>query len=158
MSIRVASAVLGLAAAFTLSACTGLTTPTSQPSDRPSTTPTGTSVYDLTVGDCFDADLATLLETVDPEDCAAAHHYEIYASLLEADGDYPGSDAIGADAQSRCTSAFADFVGIRYEDSKLAIDFLAPTRSDWTAGSREVLCFLSDPSGPLTGSTQQTAQ
>jgi len=154
---RSRAAILALAAtAFALAGCSPAPSPDAPGSPDP--TPTGTSVYQLVVGDCFDAQLGAALEYVDERDCADPHAYEIYASLLEADGDYPGADAIGQDARTRCAAAFGDFVGIRYEDSRLAVNYLAPTRADWTAGSRDVLCLLSDPAGTLTGSAQQTAQ
>ena len=123
----------------------------------PGVTATGTSVYDLAVGDCFDAELGSVLASVDLEDCAGAHRYEVYASLLEPDGDFSAT-AIRQDAEARCAAAFADFVGVRYEDSRLVIDYLAPTGTDWTAGNRDVLCLLSDPGALLTGSAAGTAQ
>jgi len=148
-----AGALLAISA---LAGCTGA--PDGGPSTTPSAAPTGTSVYDLEVGDCFTADLGALLEFVDVQDCASPHEYEVYASLLEPDGDFPGGNALEQDAQDRCTSSFADFVGIRYENSKLTINFLSPTRADWEAGNRSVLCFLSEPGEELAGSARQSAR
>lgn len=153
---RAVAAGSALTAGFLL-ALTGCAAAEPAPSGTPEPAETGTSVFALGAGDCFDAELASLLEHVELAECAGPHDFEIFASLLEPEGEFSGAE-VHQHAIDRCTEAFEAFVGIRYRDSALEINFLEPNAEDWAAGNRSILCFLSDPAGPLTGTAAQTAR
>ncbi len=123
-----------------------------------------TSVFDLEVGDCLNSDLlAGTVQDVGTIDCAAPHDFEIYHAFDLPDGDFPGDDVIGSEAQTECLgSAFTDFVGIEYNASTFYAQPLTPTVDSWAQGDREILCMLyaTNDQGatviPYTGSAAGT--
>ncbi len=155
------SAALALtvgAAAFSLAGCSLINTVTG-PVDLDSSDGTDTDAFQIAVGDCLnDADLSGEVSTVPVIDCAEPHDSEAYASFLLPDGDYPGEDAIFEQADADCLAAFADYVGIAWEESSLQFSYYFPTTGSWESGDREVLCLVYDPAGQLTGSVKDSAK
>ena len=129
---------------------------TAAPTDSIAPTPTDTTTPFTAVqaGDCFDEVDGDSVEIVD---CESTHGYEVFASLLVADGDYDRT-AIGAEAKARCLASFGTFVGIEYDASVLALRYVAPSRDTWDQGDREVLCLVFDPEGPTEGSLAGAAR
>lgn len=127
-----AAAVLGLLVSLVASGC-------------------GASVLELDVGQCFDdpPDFAEVAD-VDVVPCASPHRNEVIAVVDITDSPYPGDAAIARAAESRCRAAFAGYVGIAYDDSPLALGWLAPSADSWAVGDREVICFVFDQSGNRT--------
>jgi hypothetical protein len=117
------------------------------------------SVFDLSVGDCFDDPAAGgEISSVDAVDCAEPHDNEVYA-LYDYDGDsYPGVDAMGAAADEGCEARFEDYVGIAYLDSELFYTHLTPTQESWDDGDREIVCVLYEPNTKLEGSMEGAAR
>jgi hypothetical protein len=117
------------------------------------------SVFDLSVGDCFDdPSSGGEISSVDAVDCAEPHDNEVYA-LYDYDGDsYPGEEAMSAAADEGCESRFEDYVGIPYFDSELFSTHLTPTQESWDRGDREVVCVLYEPEEKLTGSMEGAAR
>ncbi len=111
------------------------------------------SVFDLRTGDCFDEPAGNQVSHLMVMPCAEPHDNETFAIFELDDGDYPGVGAVDGIAEEECLAAFADFVGIEYADSELAVSTFTPTADSWKDGDRDVVCFLQDlAGGKLTGS------
>jgi hypothetical protein len=95
----------------------------------------------IEVGDCYD-EPADDRGQVAAIPCDQPHDNEAYAAFQLADGDYPGDDAVLADASARCLERFGGFVGIGYDQSGFDVDALTPTRLTWDDGDRKVVCIL----------------
>jgi uncharacterized RDD family membrane protein YckC len=100
---------------------TGSTVPpaaeTSPPTQAEETASPGAGevdVFDLKVGDCL-ADSPTggeeVIFTVETVPCSEPHSEEIYAVVTLPEGDYPGDEAMDAQADELCTAEFESFVG-----------------------------------------------
>jgi len=111
----------------------------------------GASVLELDVGQCFDdpPDFAEVAG-VEVVPCASPHHNEVIAVLDITDSPYPGDAEMARIAESRCRAAFAGYVGVAYDDSPLALGWLAPSADSWAVGDRQVICFVFDQSGDRT--------
>lgn len=105
----------------------------------------GTSVFDLEVGDCFN-DQADLTETqvsdVDSVSCLEPHDNEVYFEYSMTDAVFPGESAALEAAAFRCVDEFDAFVGIGYLDSELDIFPITPTARSWEEGDRVVYCAI----------------
>ena len=134
---------------------------TSAPAQAEETAPTEAKevdlydLYDLTVGDCLrfpDAPWEVIvgLPTVP---CSEPHTDEVFAvvTLPNGDGDFPGMEAIGAQAEELCVAEFEGFVGLSYEESVLEIGLFPPEEEMWLDGDRLVVCMVNDPAGDTTG-------
>lgn len=119
-------------------------------------------VFAVRVGDCLNTaemDTTDQVSDVPVVPCADPHDDEVYHSYTLADGEYPGEDAILADADTTCVAEFTDFIGLAYEESALDYWPMYPTAGSWDSGDREVLCIAWDPSGAkLTGSLAGAAR
>jgi Septum formation len=112
------------------------------------------NVLDLKVGDCL-ADSAPRGEevsSVQSVPCSQPHSEEIYAAVTLPEADFPGTEAMDAQADELCTAEFESFVGLPYEESVLYLTYLTPTRQSWSEGDREVVCSVYDPDGEVSGS------
>ncbi|HLS24239.1 MAG TPA: septum formation family protein [Beutenbergiaceae bacterium] len=124
---RIATAVVGgLGLALTMAACSA-TVPTA---DR---------------GDCVDTsemggpDGVTEIPTVD---CTEEHDGQVIHVYEIGGDDFPGEDAIIAQAHEECVSGFEEFVGSDFMESQLDVFPLYPTADTWEqADDREVLCI-----------------
>ena len=111
----------------------------------------GTTVAnDLEVGDCFDL---TELPNGDVEDvttrpCTDDHQYELFWSGTMPDGPYPSDSAFDLFFGDHCYGAFADYVGVGYDDTRLDIYWIIPNKDAWAEGDRYVQCSVYDPTNP----------
>ena len=114
------------------------------------------NVFDLAVGDCFDrASEDGEISDVPIVDCAEPHDSEVFHSFEVADGEYPGDEALLAQAEEQCLPAFEEYVGIDYASSRLDVFPITPTEGSWGDGDREVVCALYDlEQNKLEGSMQ----
>ena len=69
--------------------------------------------------------------------------FRSYASSTVEGDEYPGLEAVQAEADVVCYAAFEDFVGIAYDDSVLYYSTLYPSDESWGGGDREILCSIS---------------
>ena len=127
---------------------------TSAPAQAEETAPTESeevNVYDLEVGDCVAA--VTDGFTVQTGPCSEPHTEEVFAAvnLPDGDGNFPGYEAIDAQAEELCTAEFEGFVGLPYEESVLRTNLVIPSEERWRDGDRVVLCTIYDPDGDTTG-------
>lgn len=115
---------------------------------------------DVQVGDClvdleFDPDGQTEFRSVPGVPCAEEHGFEAYHSFDLQQGRYPGLEKIDDAAIDGCLAAFKDFADISYRRSILEVTWLFPTETSWNLlRDREVLCLVTDPQGPTTGSLE----
>jgi hypothetical protein len=119
------------------------------------------SVFDLAVGDCFNAPEGETVSEVELVDCAEPHQYEAYhAEDHPAAGDeaYIGDAAMTEYADEVCLGQFESFVGTPWEESALNYFYLQPTAETWDIGDREILCAVYSDEGDLTGSAEGTEQ
>ncbi|MFB2581762.1 septum formation family protein [Herbiconiux sp. P15] len=160
------SAAALLTLGLVLSGCTALF-PSSAPPATDSTTgeeieQTDTDVFTLAVGDCINdtsGDDVTEVSEVPTVDCAAEHDLEVYAEFEIAGDEFPGDDAVTAEADEKCLAEFEPFVGIAYDSSIYGFTYFTPTEASWTEGDdRLVSCLIGDPNGKTTGSLAGAAQ
>jgi uncharacterized RDD family membrane protein YckC len=111
--------------------------------------------FDLEVGDCLADLIATLGEffTVETVPCSQPHSEEIYAVVPLPEGDFPGDEAVGVQADKACNAEFESFVGLPYQESVLYYNSLYPNdEQTWNSVFREVVCSVYDPDGEVSGS------
>lgn len=120
---------------------------------------TDVQVHELRPGDCFNdyADpLAAALEVaaVAALPCDEPHQYEVYFVFSFADdaAEWPGEDAVIAQAQARCLQEFQTYVATP-QASDFSISFVYPSPDGWRAFERGVVCYLGHShQEPLVGS------
>jgi hypothetical protein len=116
-----------------------------------------TAATDLEVGACFDGAVeGETVRSVTPVECDKPHDKEVFAvfDYPSPPADYPGDDAIIAEAEERCIAAFGSYVGKDFEASTLEVLYLTPTQDTWRQGDKEITCTLLGPNEgeKLTGS------
>jgi len=108
-------------------------------------------VFSVAVGDCLNDDgVEGEISSVPKIDCSEPHDSEAFASVELDEGDYPGEDAIFAEAGSACEAQFDAFVGISYSESVFDFSYYYPTPESWASGDREIICLIFDPAGKIT--------
>jgi len=147
-------------AATTLAGCSLIGNITGGSGGDPTDDASGsTDVFDLAVGDCLAAsEIEGEVDSVVLVDCDEPHAREAYASLMFDDGDFPGDQAVEDESLDRCTTEFATFVGMDYQESTLDLASIYPTSESWSGGDREILCLISDPAGDVTGTLESAAR
>jgi len=132
---------------------------TSAPAQAEETGPTEAEevdIVDLQVGDCLAESLpGEVIFSIQTVPCSEPHSEEIFAAvtLPNGDGDFPGMEAINAQAEDLCIIAeFEDFVGLSYEESVLYVGGITPSEGSWSQGDRRILCTIYDAAGEVSGS------
>ena len=130
----------------------------SQP-NRPLSKPRKIYWEDLTAGMCLRTAPESALD-MPVVDCRAAHEDEVITrTVMAGPGKWPGDEVIETSAEAKCRTAFATYVGIGYDDSRLELDFWTVDPDGWRDGGRTLVCLVYDPSDPtLTGALKGTAQ
>lgn len=151
------STSLLLALGLALGGCSALFPPSAPPATDSATgeeiEQTDTDVFALAVGDCLNDTSSEEVAEVPIVDCADEHDFEVYAEFEVAGDEFPGVEAIRAEADETCLAEFEAFAGIPYEESMLGYTSFTPTEESWTQGDdRLVSCIIGDPSGKTTGS------
>jgi hypothetical protein len=119
---------------------------------------TGSEVFSLEVGQCFQEPAGESEEITDVEvvDCEEPHDNEAFHSF-ELEGDqFPGREAAAAAAEEECYGdAFEDYIGQPYQTSEVAVFTITPTRASWEeADDREIVCVAFVPGQRVEGSLQ----
>jgi hypothetical protein len=117
-------------------------------------------VFSLTVGDCTndEADETTELSAVAKPSCDEPHDNEIYLAFrfdsaeYPAGAEFPGDEAVIAEAEKGCFATFEEWVGVASEETSLHYGSYFPSAQSWEEGDREILCLAYDLDGPVTGS------
>ena len=115
----------------------------------------------LTQGECVNE--ASVTEEGEQEigalpvvDCSEPHFGEVYHTVELADEEYPAD--VVSQAEEACYDAFADYVGIAYEESIYYFTATYPTQGSWDLGDRQIACLLVGETGEeLTGSLEGAA-
>ena len=116
---------------------------------------TGTSVQDLSVGDCFDDPDEELISSLPLVDCAEPHDNEIYASVQHPGTAFPGLEALTQFGLEECLAEFEPAIGESYAASSLDYLFFFPSEESWDNGDREYLCYAYEANlDKLTGSVR----
>jgi hypothetical protein len=85
-------------------------------------------------------------------DCALPHQSEVFAVTTYRDPAtpdlrnalFPGDEALRTFGKRECPKAFADYVGLEFERSTWAMDFVVPVPEDWPRNTT-VACTLQPP-------------
>lgn len=119
-----------------------------------------TDVFTIKVGDCIAEGTGTTEVTEVPTvPCSDPHDTEVYFDFDIEGSDYPGEDAIFAQADQGCLDAFAPFLGIAYEESMYDFSYYYPTEGSWGQGDHLISCLILDPAGAqITGSLAGAAK
>lgn len=167
---RALRVIAGSALAFTALGLTGCSAlkqflPSSQPARDAGTgeiveKQDNADVFSLRVGDCVDTDssMSGEISSLPAIPCDQSHTDEVYFSYMIDGEEFPGEDAIIAEAEQKCVPAFETFVGIGYQDSALEYWPMYPSEGSWSDGDREVLCLAYDPSAATVGSLAGAAR
>ena len=62
--------------------------------------------------------------------CSEPHSEEMFAAVTLPNGDFPGMEAIDAQAEDLCVAEFEGFVGLPYEESKLYVGLITPSEEN----------------------------
>jgi hypothetical protein len=104
------------------------------------TLPIGTCLYRAPSPDGNEANRHTFAV-----DCAAPHQGEVFHRFdvaAPADGGFPGDEEASRLADEGCTAAFAAYVGMPLQDSRLGFVYVYPSADTWAAGDRTVMCIV----------------
>jgi hypothetical protein len=105
------------------------------------------------VGDCLTEALpGEVIFSLQTLPCSEPHSEEIYAAVTLPEGDFPGTEAMNAQADELCAAESESFVGLPYEESVLYLTYLTPTREGWVRGRPRGRCSVYDPEGEVSGS------
>lgn len=108
------------------------------------------------VGTClaFPADVGAEISSFPAVDCAESHTHEVFAVVTSAESNYPGFEALEAEAQVACLAEFEPYVGINPFDSELFYEWIVPTLDSWDrSDDRQIVCVAGNHNGaPLAGS------
>lgn len=160
--------LVGVVSAGLLAGCVGAGSPTASPSataPAPSASPLYDDPWHLPIGQCFDPiedkdDQSLLAASL--KSCDEAHLSELIGMPQlpdPAEAPYPGESQVADAAEKECLSAFKEYVGIAFENSKLQVIYHYPSPETWAAGDRLVLCtVIGSAVGPLTRSVRGSRQ
>lgn len=111
-------------------------------------------VNDLRVGDCFNTDGSDNIGDVDAVPCAEPHVYELFHVFTMTDtGSFPTDAQFTSETDAACRPAFAEYVGLAYDDSAIYVNTLTPTEDGWNNGDHTVQCVLhEEDESKITGS------
>ena len=113
-------------------------------------------VFRIRTGDCLmlPGELGSQVETLEAIPCAEPHNAEVLTTTMIADGDYPGLDAVIAQAEEDCLREFQRITGNDFmTDPDWDMTFLYPTQESWEQiDDREIVCIVT----PLAGGTTTT--
>jgi hypothetical protein len=118
------------------------------------------SAFSFRPGDCWDdPPLDQVVDSVAAVPCTQPHDAEVYAVYDLDLPVFPGDDEVGTAAESGCIGRFAEFAGVEYAASRLEVVYLNPTQESWDEeDDRSVVCSVSDPDGPTSGSLRGAAR
>lgn len=120
-----------------------------------SSDPTTTDVFSLQVGDCFlDPDATDTVAEVPLVPCDEPHDNEVFNIHVIDAAERPSDDEMSAIVEEECTTSFETYVGTPYASSELYLYPMTPSEGSWEQGDREVVCYLYDPDGQITGSAE----
>jgi Septum formation len=110
------------------------------------------AVFGLRAGDCINSSQNGLSATI--LSCATPHDGEVFATFSLTGSSWPGEAAVQQQASSGCTNRLAGYLNPQLLNAGLTQQYVYPNQDAWKAGVRTVICEVSSPSGPLSGSVR----
>jgi len=113
---------------------------------------------EMVVGDCFDDfNQGGLTSSVNAIPCEEEHVYEVFHDFTLPEGDYPSDADMEEAVYENCDPAFAEFVGVSYEESALEYFYFSPTEEGWAQfDDRLISCIIGTEGERVTGSARGT--
>jgi hypothetical protein len=108
------------------------------------------SVFKLQEGDCINTPNGQQV-TIVP--CTTPHDDEVFGTLTLTGAKWPGTAAVEQQASAGCASMLAGYLNPQLAIS-LAQTYVYPNQTDWTAGTRTVICEVHAASGQLSQSVR----
>lgn len=113
------------------------------------------AVFRLRPGDCVNSGGSGLAFTL--LSCAKPHEAEVFATFALTGSSWPGDAAARQDAGNGCADRLDGYLKPQLVNAGFAQEFVYPDQPAWQAGERTVICEVSSPSGPLTGSVRNAS-
>jgi len=173
---RALGAVTASLSLLRLSGCASILDELGGPQEAPRDEPGGevtasaeADVFSLQLGDCIDMEALDALSNV-PEGesaeldvvpvvpCSDPHTGELFGETTLPEGDFPGEEAVELAAEDYCLPAFADFIGLSYDESVYDYFSFYPTSDGWTVGDDRVIQCVVVTDEPVTATLQGVAQ
>jgi hypothetical protein len=121
-----------------------------------------TDASDLAVGDCIVVPEAAEFSELPVTGCDEAHTGEVFfVGDHPGGGDaaYPSDDEFFDWSVATCEPLFASYTGSAYADQEpLDYGWFTPTGDGWSAGDREVICYLYMADGSETSQSWKDAR
>ena len=118
------------------------------------------SVSSLSVGECLNvSNLGTEVAEAPTVKCSTEHEAEVIA-VFDLDLDLPKYDeqAITKAVDERCMNEFSKYVGLDYLNSTLDLGYFIPIEARWSAGDRQVICYVGLAEGKITETVKGSAK
>lgn len=109
-------------------------------------------MFEIAVGDCLAEETAGTVTEAPIVPCDQPHQSELFFIYTVEGEDFPGSEGRQGLVEEQCVPQFESFVGVPYLESDLEVLTLEPTEESWGLSDRELVCMVTDPAGPVTGS------
>ena len=125
---------------------------------------TTASIFDVSIGQCFDDPGAGEIVDVELLACSTPHDVEVYAfaTLTGLSGTFPGRDALFEELADVCVQSFQPYVGRDYRSSIYDYLMIIPTEGSWDMGDRVGTCLIAlEEDGirvKVTGSARDSGQ
>ena len=110
------------------------------------------AVFGLRAGDCLNSSQNGL--SVTRLSCATPHEAEVFATFGLTGSGWPGAATIQQQASNGCSERIAGYLNPELLNAGLTEQYVYPDQKAWQAGVRTVVCEVSSPTGPLTGSVR----
>jgi hypothetical protein len=110
------------------------------------------AVFSLRAGDCINSSPNGLSVTI--LSCATPHEAEVFATFSLTGSSWPGEAAVQQQANSGCAGRIASYLNPQLLTAGLIQQYVYPNQAAWQANVRTVVCEVSSPSGPLSGSVR----
>jgi len=111
-------------------------------------------VFSLRAGDCLNSSQNGLSVTI--LSCTTPHEAEVFATFSLTGSSWPGDAAAQQQASSGCANRIAGYLNPQLLNAGLTQQYVYPNQNAWQAGVRTVVCEVSSPSGPLSGSVRSS--
>jgi hypothetical protein len=110
------------------------------------------AVFKLRPGQCVNSGSDALSFTL--MSCSKPHDAEVFATFALTGSAWPGDATVQQEAGNGCASRLGSYLNPQLANAGLAQEYVYPNESAWKAGERDVVCEVSSPTGPLTGSVR----
>jgi hypothetical protein len=110
------------------------------------------AVFKLRPGECVNTGTDALSFTL--MSCSKPHDAEVFATFALTGSSWPGDTAVQQEAGNGCAMRLSGYMNPQLATAGLTQEYVYPNESAWKAGERGVVCEVSSPTGPLTGSVR----